>query len=217
MARESERQRFLEGLSSLSDAPQGDLEALYDGWADGYDADLAAWDYRAPDEVAARLAALRIDAGGAVLDAGCGTGGSGAALRSAGFTNIVGIDLSHESLARARTGGAYRSLIRVDLMRALPFADDRFEAVVSVGVFTHVTYGRQLLTEFLRVVRPGGSIVFSQRTDLWHERSFESLLSGLEREGVCSVRWSEPQPYLPDHPEYGDEIEAIYVEMRARA
>lgn len=200
-------------LASLADAAPGELEAIYDGWAEDYDADLESWGYRAPDAIASRLAARRIDAAGTVLDAGCGTGRSGAALRKLGFDNLLGVDLSGDSLLRAQKSGAYRSVIRVDLTRALPFVDDRFEAVVSSGVFTHVFDGAQLLTEFLRVVRPGGSIVFSQRSDLWAERSYDSLLSGLERQGHCSVNWSEPQPYLPGHPEYGHEILAIYVEM----
>ncbi len=205
------------GLSAISNASKRELEALYDEWAGDYDADLAAWGYRAPDAVATRLAARKIDPSRTLLDVGCGTGQSGMALRAEGFTSLVGIDLSRPSLARARARGVYRSLSCVDLTRSLPFADDRFEAVVSVGVFTHVLDGHQLLTELLRVVRPGGWIVFSQRDDLWLERSFEDLLSGLERQGLCSVAWSEPEPYVPGHPEYTDKIQAIYVEMKASA
>ncbi len=205
------------GLSAISDASTRELEALYDDWASDYDADLTAWGYRAPAAVAARLAAREIESSRTMLDVGCGTGQSGAALRAAGFTNLVGIDLSRPSLARARARGVYRSLSCVDLTRSLPFADHRFEAVASAGVFTHVLDGHQLLTELLRVVRPGGSIVFSQRDDLWLERAYEDLLSGLERQGRCSVSWSEPEPYVPGHPEYGDKIQAIYVEMEAIA
>ena len=202
-----------ESLSSFTDATTRELEAYYDDWSEGYDADLDAWGYRASDVVASRLAARGLDAAETVLDAGCGTGRSGAALQKRGFDNVLGADVSRDSLVRARKLGVYRSMIQVDLTRPLPFVDDQFEAVVSAGVFTHVPDGVHLLAEFLRIVRPGGSIVFSQRSDLWAERSYDSLLSGLEREGRCSVSWSEPQPYLPDHPEYGNEILAIYVEM----
>ncbi len=202
-----------ENLSSFIDATPRELEAFYDDWSEDYDADLDAWGYRAPDVVASRLAARGLDAAETVLDAGCGTGRLGAALQKLGFDNLLGVDVSWDSLERAQKRGVYRSVVQIDLTRELPFVDDRFEAVVSTGVFTYVHDGLQLLTEFLRLVRPGGSIVFSQRSDLWAERSYDSLLSGLEREGRCSVNWSEPRPYLPGHPEYGSEILAIYVEM----
>ena len=206
-----------ESLSSFIDATPRELEAVYDDWSEDYDADLDAWGYCAPDVVASRLAARGLDAAGTVLDAGCGTGRLGAALRSLGFDNLLGVDVSGDSLARAQKQGVYRNVVRIDLTRELPFVDDRFEAVVSTGVFTYVPDGVQLLNEFLRLVRPGGSIVFSQRSDLWAERSYDALLSGLERDGRCSVSWSEPQPYLPRHPEYGDEILAIFVEITARS
>ena len=77
-----------------------DVRALYDAWADRYDGDLDAWDYRTPADVAALLRDAQPDAA-CVLDVGCGTGRAGRALRAAGFASIVGCDLSPGALAHA--------------------------------------------------------------------------------------------------------------------
>ncbi len=87
-----------------------EVRAFYDEWSHRYDDDLAGWDYRAPARIAGQLAAHG-DLSASVLDAGCGTGLSGRALRAAGFRGeITGIDLSEASLPIALGSGAYTAV-----------------------------------------------------------------------------------------------------------
>ena len=194
-----------EGLAARSSATPEEVVALYDSWADGYDDDLDRWGYDAPERVASIVVA-RVGDGREVLDAGCGTGRAGAALARAGCAPIGGGDVSAASLDVARRRDVYAELDLLDLDGALSFADDRFAAAVSVGVFTYVADTAATLRELCRVVEPGGVVVLTQRDDLWDERGTGATLAELAEEGTCSVEASDPVPYLPGHPEFGDDI-----------
>jgi predicted TPR repeat methyltransferase len=201
-----------EGLSESLDAPIEEIEARFDEWADRYDADVESWGYRAPAMVAARL----IEGGapsGVVLDAGCGTGLSGSALHDVGVTAVVGIDLSSVSIESARSRGVYRELRQVDLNEPLPFDDDHFAAAISVGVLGYLDDPNAGLDELVRVVRSGGRIVFTQRTDVWEGADFDGLVHRLESDAGCRADVSEPLDYLPGNPEYAENIRMIITAL----
>jgi predicted TPR repeat methyltransferase len=202
-------------LRSASTDP-AEVRALYDAWADRYDGDLDAWDYRTPRDVAELLRDAQPDAA-RVLDVGCGTGRAGRALRGVGFTSIVGCDISPNALAHAEATGAYERLVEVDLQGLpTPFADDAFDALCCVGVLTYLPDTEATLREFLRVVRAGGTIAFSQREDAWVERDCAGLLDRFVAEGTCeALHVSTPRPYLPGSDEMGD-IEVVLCLLRRR-
>lgn len=185
------------------------IEEQYDILAGTYDQTLAEWEYDAP-QVAARLLRGWAPADSKVLDAGCGTGLTGTALRQHGFENIVGVDISSASLEMARAKRVYRDVHKADLSRPLPFRDDGFDAVECIGVLTYID-SPDLLREFCRVVRPEGWIVFSFREDIFRQRSYDRVLRDLEALG----RWrehhvTEPLPYLPKNEAYATEIRVQY-------
>ena len=189
----------------------------YDEWAGAYDDELAAWDYRSPDE-AARLLAGYAEPDGRVLDAGCGTGLSGHALVAAGFADIVGLDISGDSLAVAGRREVYRHLLRGNLQSVvLPFRDDSFDALTCVGVMTYIQNNSATLREFCRIVRPRGHIVFTCRDDLYRERDFASVLDGLAEDGDWrSLYQSPPSLYLPGNDAFAEDIKVIYFVYEVR-
>lgn len=90
-----------------------------------------------------------------VLDAGCGTGGLLAGLRSPAWT--AGVEISAHGIRLARRRG-----IRLvhGSVSALPFADGAFDAVVSIDVLCHAgVEERQAVDEAVRVLRPGGRLL----------------------------------------------------------
>ena len=194
-----------------------EVARYYDAMAATYDSTLQAWDYRAPDAAAAMLGGYA-EPDASVLDAGCGTGLAGLALRRAGFDGpIDGIDLSPASVERARRRGLYRRLAVAD-MQELPLAldADAYDATFCIGVMTYIPDGEDLLREFARVTRAGGHVLFSQRQDLFAERSFDELLRRLDESGVCeTLEVTPPRPYLPANPDFGDDVGVIYVALRA--
>lgn len=206
-----------EGLASAWESTPDEISSIYDTWAAGqYDDDVEGWGYDAPERVASIIAEfLRTGAttGAGVLDAGCGTGRVGTALHSLDITGVIGGDFSEASLATARRRGVYDSVSFLDLNEPLPFDADRFAAVASVGVFSYLADSEATIRELLRVVAPGGGVVFTQRTDLWAERDFDRIVADLGESGACSAVVHDPIPYLPGHPEFGREIEAMVVTL----
>lgn len=104
----------------------------------------------------------RLAAGVRALELGCGTGvflervaASGARLR--------GLDLSQELLARARARLAGRANVRLDCGNAeqMPYADASFDVVYGSSVLHHL-HLEAALAEALRVLRPGGRVVFAE-------------------------------------------------------
>ena len=112
-------------------------------------------------EAAASLAA--VPQGGEILDCPCGFGRHSGVLAQAGY-RVTGVDRSEVQLAEAerRCGTAdWPRLVRADY-RQLPFADASFDAVLCL--FTSLGYLPRegdvgVMSEFRRVLRPGGALV----------------------------------------------------------
>ena len=196
-------------------ADPADVASYYDDWADGYDDDLDEWAYQAPATVA-RVVMEHAPEARSVLDAGCGTGLTGRALRRAGFDGEVhGIDLSRQSLAIASKSGAYTSVAHADLQQPLAFGDGSFDALTCVGVMTYVPDVEACWRQFSRVVRAGGVVVVTQRQDLWGPRRCQAVIERLQADGTWRPLWvSEAEPYLPDNDDFADQIGVHYVAAR---
>jgi malonyl-CoA O-methyltransferase len=105
----------------------------------------------------AALLALCPDAGGAcVLDLACGTGRYGRLMEERGAACVVGVDRSAQMLRRA----SLACRVRADMTR-LPFADARFDLVVSGLAVGHAPCLDVWMREMARILVPGGHLVFS--------------------------------------------------------
>jgi predicted TPR repeat methyltransferase len=171
-----------------------EVAALYDRWADTYDAEMATAGYRHPSICLALLARHLPRGASPLLDAGCGTGLIGEWLGITGYPEVEGLDISEGMLARARAKGAYRGLHRLALGGELPFADGHFAGIVSAGVFTSGHVGVEGLPELIRICRPGGVIVLTVKNTLW-EGGFAARIAELEQRGTVS-RLEETEPYV---------------------
>ena len=97
---------------------------------------------------------------GKVLDGGCGPGRFALRLTET-KADVVGIDTSWEMLSFAASksnNDKNISFVRGDL-ETLPFKDDFFDSVVSIRVLFHFSDYKNVVREFLRVLKPGGRIV----------------------------------------------------------
>lgn len=198
------------GLSQAFGESAEQIVQRYDEWSLDYVNDVRGWGYTLPED----LASVLVEHGpvGRILDAGCGTGLIGHALVERGIASerIIGVDASAASLGLAADSGMYTELVQVDLTVALPFDDNTFGGVICGGVFTYIRDTGAVLREFARVLRPGGVIVFSQRTDLWSVHDTDEALAQLRAQGL-TVEIGERRPYLPGLADYGDEIEVFFV------
>ena len=163
-----------------------ELEERYDEWAGEYDRDLREEFHWAAPRTTVALFSKYVAQDAKILDAGVGTGLVGECLIDAGYDDLHGIDLSLGMLDVARDKGFYRELRQMTLGESLDFADDTFDAVVSVGVFTTGHAPAHAFDELIRITRNGGYILFSLKTEL-HEEAFGRYLDGLESAGKWSL------------------------------
>ena len=106
-----------------------------------------------------------------ILDVGCGTGAMSLILTGMGHT-VKGIDLSEGMMSVGRKKA--KSLgVSVDFSRgdaeSLSFADDTFDVVVNRHLLWTLPHPKQALSEWKRVVRPGGTVVVID--GLWDDGS----------------------------------------------
>ena len=99
-------------------------------------------------------------AGKRILDVGIGTGRGSLPLLRDGYS-ITGIDASQAMLDQCRreAGDLPIELIAADLTK-LPVADELFDSAIALNVISHFPNWREALTEWTRVIKPGGRIVF---------------------------------------------------------
>lgn len=142
-------------------------------------------------EVSAILELLGLPAGARILDAPCGWGRHTTLFPASG-QEAFGADLSRDLLRRAAaTSRDLRLPVRYAAadIRALPFRDAAFDAVVNVftslGLFLHDAEDVRALAEARRVLRPGGRLLLESmhRDDVvctYAERDRWTLPNGIE-------------------------------------
>ncbi|HMI99981.1 MAG TPA: class I SAM-dependent methyltransferase [Gaiellaceae bacterium] len=101
---------------------------------------------------------------GVAIDAGCGTGRHTAYLASLGHT-VIGVDSSSAMLEHAREKVPDGEFHEADL-HDLPLPDDHVDLVVCALALVHVPDLEPVLTELVRVLRPGGDLVISDQRGL---------------------------------------------------
>ena len=127
-------------------------------------------------EVARLIDLLGLPSGTRVLDAPCGQGRHAHLLAEAGF-DVTGLDYSPHLLANARRRGTGPRLryVRGDMRRMPARWTGRFGAVVnlftSFGFFAEPRDDRRALSEFARVIAPGGLLV-------WHGADRDGVMAG---------------------------------------
>ena len=175
-------------------------QSLYDDWAQTYDQDLtdASHGYVGPAEAAKVIAQNSRRSGQLVLDAGCGTGLSGIAVRSVvgSDTIIDGIDISSGVLEVAAKKGIYRKLEPADLSKPIAIPDGSYDVVNCVGTLTGGHVGPiPALKEFVRIAKSGGLVVATVKESVWTSGGYEREVQRLESEGSVTVKSTDSVPY----------------------
>lgn len=132
------------------------IRAKYDDYADSFDSHQAEMDYRGPALIAAAAAAL--GNGLTVLDAGCGTGLAGAAIR-AQCASLAGVDLSDKMLAQAKARGVYQELVQRDILEFFPDREAGFDLVIAADLLIYFGALDGFLAGARRALRPGGRLI----------------------------------------------------------
>jgi SAM-dependent methyltransferase len=138
-----------------------------------------------PDAVdAALLAAVAAPTPRRVLEVGCGMGQFAERLRAELELDLVAVDLSPRMVELARERGVDA---RVGDAQRLPFEDNQFDCVVANWMLYHVDDLELALSEFVRVLVPGGRLVAAtigeqHMHEVWELMGFMPPLRPFSRE-----------------------------------
>jgi len=106
---------------------------------------------------------------GAVLDVGCAEGRNADALRAAGATRLVGIELDERFAEVARS--RYDEVITGSVEEQLPWAPGSFDTLLCYDVLEHLRDPWSVLARLRELVRPGGRVHVAlpnaRHTSLW--------------------------------------------------
>jgi tocopherol O-methyltransferase len=147
----------------------------------------------------------------AILDCGCGIGGSSLDLANRFGANVTGITLSPVQANRARERAAAANLSvdsspRVEFKVAdalkTPFPDQSFDLIWSMESGEHMPDKVGFLQECYRLLKPGGKLLMMT----WCHRPTDSLagpLTPAERQQLDWIYQVYGLPYVISLPEYG--------------
>lgn len=170
------------------------------GW---YEPGQSMWDFTAAmrqmeEQLGKRLA---LPAPSEVLDAGCGVGDVARTMASKYDLKITGIDILDFNLAEAKKRSAQAGLsdhtrfLKGDYHN-LEFPDESFHGVYTMETFVHASDPERALSEFIRVLRPGGRLVMFE-----YSRTPEAELSAVASRAfreVCELA-AMPTWYRMNH------------------
>lgn len=189
------------------------VRASFDGFARHFDRSLAKLEYRAPELVASAVRSALGPASAAldVLDAGAGTGLSGADLRPYA-RRLVGVDLSAAMLERARERGSYDELVVMELGAFLEQSRAGYDLIVCADTLVYFGALERVLAGFSAALRSAGTLVLTT----------EHCAAGDAPEGFrihAHGRYSHTEPYVRQGlAEAGLELtELKHVELRREA
>ena len=196
----------------------GKTTAYYDDLADKYDEVVVKdWGYKMPFEVA-KLCATVLDgvhiSDPQFLDLGCGSGLVAVELKKLGYTTFTGIDISQKSLNIARERGIYLRLLDGNLSQSLvPNVlpqEGMFDVLTCVGTTSYLD--PEVLSHWSKLVKPGGLIVLTHKTETWIK--WEPVQDQFVLDGTLEhVLTSEEMLYLPGFKSMDDRAK-IYVFRR---
>ena len=190
--------RQQEHFKDFPSTPKATQEYYDQYWGPGkkYDQDMLDWNYTTPKEGAELLAEFVEDRSAPILDAGCGTGLVGTALKELGYTNIIGADFS-QSMLDGCPKDTYKDLKFCDLNDDLPFDARSFSAVISIGTFTFGHLELDTLDRFCAVAKQGAPVIGTCNVLQWKEIPIQTKLFDLDSSGVWDLRKLQKSNYLP--------------------
>lgn len=129
--------------------------------------DIGQFSWTTADEQRGFHRLLGIDANTAVLEIASGAGGPALFLVRSTGCRLVGLDLHDAGVAAANATAAREGLTEHaaflvhDAREPLPFDADSFDAIISIDSINHVFARAPVFAEWLRVLRPGGRILYT--------------------------------------------------------
>src|SRR4029079_12872494 len=154
------------------------------------------------DELRRAADALGTRPGAAMLDIGCGYGGLSKLVGEyIGAAEIQGVDIEDRCVEEAASKGVELTLADAGA-QPLPFADEHFDLVMTLGMMDYLVSFDGLLREMNRITKVGGLVLVSlPNLSSWHNRLM--LLMGYQPRDVeisHEVLAGVPKGYAGEEP-----------------
>jgi predicted TPR repeat methyltransferase len=151
----------LAGETPASGAPAAFVAGLFDQYAESFDKDLRDnLGYRAPEILAEAVARTLGRGPFDCLDAGCGTGLAGVALKPL-LSRLDGVDLSPRMIEKARQRGIYDRLDADDLVTVLESRPAAYDLVAAADVLIYLGDLTALFQAAWQALKGGGGFAFT--------------------------------------------------------
>ena len=159
-----------------SDAGTEFYDKTYGGFADQLNASIRSEafgeeigqnSWLTADEFRRFFAWLEIGASSNVLEIASGSGGPALFMARETGCRVTGVDLNEAGVAAANAAAADQGLsdrtrfVRGDAREALPFDAGSFDALVCIDSINHMYDRMRVLSEWHRVLRSGGRLLFT--------------------------------------------------------
>ncbi len=151
-----------------------------------YGEDIGQQGWRTASEQAEIANVLRPGPDSRVLDVACGAGGPSLALVERTGCRLTGLDAEAAGVAHAVAQASARGLADraafalFDCRGRLPFDDGSFDAILCIDAICHLPDRSTTLSEWARLLRLGGRLVFSD----------PAVLTGVVAKSVLDIRAS---------------------------
>ena len=123
----------------------------------------------------------------AILDWGCGCARVARFVTEFAPRKLVGIDIDPDNIQWCKENITLARFDCIDLDPPTPFADENFDLVYGISVFTHLSAADQdrWLAELQRITKPGGTVLMSVQGEIAFFRADSDLqrFLALEKEG----------------------------------
>jgi len=155
-----------------------DNKNLYAKWAATYESDFVANQGYQHPKVIAELFDAHLPELNTVVDIGTGTGLVGQYLSNLRPGLIIdGIDISPEMLAEASKKKIYRNLYERDLTKSVENVAAPYDALITIGTFTHGHLGPETLLNLFPLIKEDGFFVIAVNEKFFHQQGFLEFLT----------------------------------------
>lgn len=155
-----------------------DNKNLYAKWAATYESDFVANQGYQHPKVIAELFDAHLPDLNTVVDIGTGTGLVGQSLSNLRPGLIIdGIDISPEMLAEASKKKIYRNLYERDLTKSVENVAAPYDALITIGTFTHGHLGPETLLNLFPLIKEDGFFVIAVNEKFFHQQGFLEFLT----------------------------------------
>ena len=145
--------------------------------------DIGQFSWTTADEHRRFQRQLGIDSESHVLDVACGSGGPALFMARETGCRVTGIDIHADGVEAANVAAEREALgdraafLVHDAREPLLFEDEMFDAVVSIDSINHVFGRGPMFAEWVRVLRPGGRVLYTDAVVVTGQLTREEVLA----------------------------------------